>query len=316
MAPWPELADISISNYCTNNCDFCYRDSRPDGLFMTVEDYKYILQCLSHSHWGNVFQVALGGGEPLEHPDFLDMIKVTNEFGIVPNFTTNGIHLNKEIAHSLSGNIGAAAVSISDIRELTNIDLKVMFSFGIKTNLHFLLSNETIEQAIHILEGQFDDIAKGVNAIIFLTYKPTGRAVSDKCLIWSEELRRFLRLIHENKYKIRVGFDACFVPLLLHFTNVNPAFMDPCECGRFSVYIDEKLNVKPCSFTNKPRHSFSLRHYSFAEIWEHKFADYREESAAKCGRDCSNTRLCGIACPYYDELKICFTSANKKAMTL
>lgn len=283
---------------------------------MTVEEFRHVLNCLNHPHWGNVFQVALGGGEPLEHPDFLDLIKVTNEFGIVSNFTTNGIHLNRKIARSLSGSIGAVAVSISDVQELANIDLKLLSEFGIKTNIHFLLSNDTIEQATHILEGSFDDSLRGINAIIFLTYKPTGRAVSSNCLIWSENLRHFLQLVHENRYKIRIGFDACFVPLLLHFTNIDPVFIDPCECGRFSVYVDEKLNVKPCSFANEPKHSFSLRQYSFTEIWEHKIADYREVSTAQCGRDCSNKRLCGVVCPYYDELNICFTDVKQKAMTL
>ena len=316
LAPWPELADISISNHCTNNCDYCYRNSQPDESFMTVEEYKYVLQCLNHPYWGNVFQVALGGGEPLEHPDFLDIIKVTNEFDIVPNFTTNGIHLNREITHSLSGNVGAAAISISDMRGLANINLELMFEYGIRTNLHFLLSNKTIEQAIYMLEGKFDDSLHGLNAIIFLTYKPTGRAVSSNCLIWNENLRRFLQLLCENKYRIRIGFDACFVPLLLHFTNIDPVFVDPCECGRFSVYIDEKLNVKPCSFANDPKYNINLRQYSFTEIWEHKFKDYRQASAAECGRDCKNKALCGVVCPYYDELKICFTSDNQQAMSL
>lgn len=316
LAPWPELADISISNHCTKNCDYCYRDSQPDESFMTVSEYKYVLQCLNHPYWGNVFQVALGGGEPLEHPDFLDLIKVTNEFGIVPNFTTNGIHLNREIARSLSGNIGAAAISISDVQELANIDLKLMFEFGIRTNLHFLLCKDTIEQAIKILESKFSDSLKGINAIVFLTYKPTGRATSSNCLTWSESLRCFLQLVDDNRYKLRIGFDACFVPLLLHFTNIDPMFVDPCECGRFSVYIDEKLNVKPCSFTNEPKHSYSLRGYSFADIWEQMFVDYRKTSTARCERDCQNKTLCGVVCPYYDELNICYTSANQEAMKL
>ena len=63
IAPWPELADISISNYCTKHCDFCYRDSSDKGSFMSLEEYEYVLQSLNHPKWGKVFQVALGGGE-------------------------------------------------------------------------------------------------------------------------------------------------------------------------------------------------------------------------------------------------------------
>ena len=59
-APMPELVDISISNHCTKGCTFCYRDSVPNHVFMSLEDYERVIQSLNHERWGNVFQVALG----------------------------------------------------------------------------------------------------------------------------------------------------------------------------------------------------------------------------------------------------------------
>lgn len=112
FAPWPELADISISNYCTKGCEFCYKDSSEAGNFLSVSDYKTILDNLTHDKWGRVFQVALGGGEPLEHPNFLEILKVTVEYGIIPNFTTNGSQLTQEIAVAIKPLIGAVAVSV------------------------------------------------------------------------------------------------------------------------------------------------------------------------------------------------------------
>ena len=90
-APVPELADISISNHCTKGCSFCYRNSSPNNEFMSVKEYCKVLDAMNHPLYGNVFQVALGGGEPLEHPDFLSIIEETVHRNIVPNFTTNGM---------------------------------------------------------------------------------------------------------------------------------------------------------------------------------------------------------------------------------
>ena len=38
----PELLDISITNYCENNCDFCYRKSNVNGKHMSLENYRNI----------------------------------------------------------------------------------------------------------------------------------------------------------------------------------------------------------------------------------------------------------------------------------
>jgi len=82
IAPWPELADISISNYCSKQCNFCYRNSGPSGDFMSIKDYGFVLDNLSDKKWGKVFQVALGGGEPTEHPDFIKILEITRKKGI------------------------------------------------------------------------------------------------------------------------------------------------------------------------------------------------------------------------------------------
>lgn len=40
----PELLDISITNYCERECDFCYRESGENGSFMSLELYERILR--------------------------------------------------------------------------------------------------------------------------------------------------------------------------------------------------------------------------------------------------------------------------------
>ncbi|MCP4398623.1 MAG: radical SAM protein [bacterium] len=315
-APWPELADISISNHCTNGCDFCYRDSQNNHSFMSVEEYAYLLRCLQHPTWGNVFQVALGGGEPLEHPDLLKIIDMTCGTGIIPNFTTNGRHLTSEMAASLVGKVGAVAVSVAHLDELPRTNLNILLETGLRTNIHFLLSRKSLTHAIDILQGNYNERLKGVNGLIFLTHKPAGRAISSDCLAWNDELEEFISLIDANRCAARIGFDACFVPLLLHLTHTNVWFIDPCECAYFSVYIDENLNVKPCSFSNDDTFSCNLREHSFSDIWENVFEAYRKPLTNTCQRTCDNNTLCRDACPYFEEINLCFSTTEKQAITL
>lgn len=306
-APWPELADISISNHCTKGCEFCYKGSTDNNSFMSVEEYEYVLSSLQSESWGNVFQVALGGGEPLEHPNFTEIIEKTYERGIVANFTTNGIHLDKNIVNSIKNKVGAVAISVNKIQELNASKIKLLTDAGIKTNIHFVLDNKSIYEAIDILKGTYNDLLNKINGVIFLTYKPAGRATIKNCLVMDESLTEFTSLIENNTCTARIGFDACFVPVLMKYTNVNVDYIDSCECGFFSIYIDEELNVKPCSFANNDKFTFNLKDNDMREIWEQKYDVLRKEVIMNsCANECNNKINCRGKCGYFDTLSFCY----------
>ncbi|MDF2923837.1 MAG: hypothetical protein K0R57_2751 [Paenibacillaceae bacterium] len=306
QAPWPELADISISNYCTKGCDFCYRDSTAKGKLMSVEEYGHVLDELTHPEYGPVFQVALGGGEPLEHPQFLEIIQTTVDKGIIPNFTTNGMPLTAETASRLTGLVGAVAISAGSIRQIDRSKLELLMDADIKANIHFVLSDSSIDDAVELLEGKHNELLDGVNGLIFLTYKPRGRAGLENVLQMDERFHRFLSLAGDNRCQARIGFDACFVPPLLHYTSINPDTVDSCECGFFSIYVDEHSTVKPCSFSNNDQYSYNLKELSFYEIWTEKLEGYRTGILARqCTAECASRSNCRGTCPYYPALQFC-----------
>jgi len=311
FAPVPELADISISNHCTKGCVFCYRNSTINNEFLSIEDYCRVLDSMCHPKYGNVFQVALGGGEPLEHPDFLAIIEETCQRGIVPNFTTNGIHLTSEICKAIKGKIGAVALSITDIADISNDKVALLTNEGIKTNLHYVLSNENIEQAIEISQGVHNDCLSKINAIVFLTYKPAGRAKVDSVLKQGDSLKRFLESVKDKSIKTpRMGFDACFVPMLLQANAVKSELVDVCEGGFFSIYVDHKMNISPCSFSGK-QDCYNLKDYDFYDIWLNKLQNYRDKQKNNCNKlDCSAKEFCRGCCPYYPIITQCFDGKN------
>lgn len=304
-APVPELADISISNHCTKGCSFCYRDSAPNNDFMSLEDYCKVLDALNHPEYGNVFQVALGGGEPLEHPQFRQIIDTTVFRSIVPNFTTNGIHLNEDICGFVQGKVGAVALSVSSISELQSAKISLLNRFRIKTNVHYVLSNNNIGEACKILRGKYNTLLESINALVFLTYKPAGRAFAGDVIKDNNEFRDFISLVdNEDLKRLRIGFDACFVPMLLRYTTIKKELIDTCEGAFFSVYIDHKKNVSPCSFSGK-KDSYSLEEFSFYDIWNDKFEEYRKRVSMNCNVDCKIKMECRGVCPYYPVISLC-----------
>lgn len=91
----PELMDISITNWCDKGCSHCYKKSNVSGTHLSLEKYTTILQQAAKMR---VFQVALGGGNPNQHPDFCKMLKLTREeFNIIPSYTTNGRGLCEDV---------------------------------------------------------------------------------------------------------------------------------------------------------------------------------------------------------------------------
>jgi radical SAM protein with 4Fe4S-binding SPASM domain len=177
---------------------------------------------------------------------------------------------------------------------------------GIKTNLHFILDSSSIDQATELLKGRFNHLLDDVNAVIFLTFKPRGRGSESLCLKPGVSLNRFVAQVGSNGCSAHIGFDACFVPILMSQTVIDVDYVDSCECAFFSVYIDEEMNVKPCSFAAGNLDSFNLRRHSMEEIWTQHFSDYRKRLLDHaCGEDCKHSPSCHGRCAYFDNLISC-----------
>lgn len=81
----PELLDLKCTNRCIYGCRFCYMDSTKEGKHA---DMKVIEQVAWACREAKVFEVAIGGGETTDHPEFPKILSTFAVHGITPNFTT------------------------------------------------------------------------------------------------------------------------------------------------------------------------------------------------------------------------------------
>ncbi len=301
----PELMDISITNWCDQGCSFCYKSSTPRGLHMSLSDYKSVIDQASEMH---TYQVALGGGNPNQHPDFEEILKYTYEKKIVPNYTTNGRGLTESILSATKRYCGAVAVSAYAPYIETEAAIKSLVDHEIKTNVHFVLDAESVETAIDWLTEP-PDFLSGINAIIFLNYKPSGRRVfEDRLLRNSPRVDEFFKLATSEKAKLKVGFDACCVSGVFARTNTDHSLVDACDAGRFSLFVSEDMKVHPCSFQTGLEEGDQITETnSIFEIWKSSpnmraFRDYF--SSDHCG-SCSLKSSCMNGCPIFEKLVVC-----------
>lgn len=300
MASFPELLDIGIMGRCKNahRCKIgCYQGQRSKGKNMKFEDYKTIIdQCT-----GKTFQVALGGaGSPDEHENFREILKYTRTKNIVPNYTTSGIDVSAYTAYLTKTYCGAVAVSWYR-EKYTNRAINLFLEHGCTTNIHYVLSQSSIDEAIDILRGDIL-IPKGIHALIFLLYKPIGKG-NKKEILRVDKAAELVKLIG-RKHPFKIGFDSCSIPMLVsNNADVDDASIDSCEGGRFSAYISADLTMSPCSFDRGEKYGVSLRESSIEQVWQsEEFWQFRMK--LKTCNGCSK-EVCLGPCPIIPEITTC-----------
>jgi len=302
----PELLDISITNWCDKRCALCYRKSDESGHHMTLENYESVMRQAQKMH---VLQVALGGGNPNQHPDFCEILRLTREkYGIVPNYTTNGRGLTEDVLRATQQYCGAVAVSAYHPYEETRKVIDDLRAYSVKTNIHFILSSHSITTAISWLENPPDFLTKS-NALIFLNYKPIGRYSGSKLLLKkSNQVGFFFQLATEKPHKFRIGFDTCTVTGLARFTNTPQICYEGCDAGRFSMFISEDMRMYPCSFMVEAGYEGTpIVGNNMQDYWENGDSFNRIRNGLSSGgcAGCRKADLCLGGCPLFPEINLC-----------
>ena len=272
MASFPHLIDVGIMGHCIHGesglCKAagvqCYQSGysvrKPD---MTVEDFESIaLQC---KHITNQF--ALGGrGDPNQHRDFERILQISNDNDIVPNYTTSGFRITEKQVKLTKAYCGAVAVSWYR-SDYTLEAVKRFVEAGCKTNIHYVLSRNSIDEAVERLSGK--GFVDGINAVIFLMHKPVGQGERENMIKQDNPmLKEFCHLINERKLPYKIGFDSCSVPMIVNYCpQIAKISLDTCEGARYSCYISSEMIMTPCSFDRSEKYGVSLRNKSIRDAW-------------------------------------------------
>ncbi len=290
----PNLLDVSITNRCNRHCDFCYRNSTYMGDDITLDDYRIVID---NARECGVQQIAIGGGEPTIHPQFCEILEMTRCNGIIPNYSTNAQNLTDKILHYTKMYCGAIAISVYEEFEEYKETIKKIKSYGIKVNFHLILRADKIKKYSSFLKNPPEWIAD-INALIFLNYKPSNGNDSlcfKKCD--SRTIEDFFETINAFN-ACEIGFDTCSASYVCKYLDVDTCYYDWCEGARKSAYINEKLDVYPCSFYKCGVDS--LKNNSLKWIWDNSqtFVSHRQSVALVKGK-CKKSVNCHATCPIY-----------------
>lgn len=268
---------------------------------MSLEDFEKIaIECK-----GRVHQFALGGrGDPDQHENFEEILKICRANDIVPNFTSSGFGFTPEITKLCKKYCGSVAISWYR-NDYTINAIKMLLDAGVKTNIHYVLGNNTIDEAIERLKN--NTFPKGINAIIFLLHKPAGLGKEENVLkVDDPKVKKIFEIIDKAKLPFKVGMDSCTVPgAINNCTTIMEESLDTCEGARFSCYIGADMIMVPCSFDRDGKYAVSLKDKTIEEVWNsEEFDKFRNILKTSCS-GCPKRENCMGGCPLMRQVVLC-----------
>lgn len=185
--------------------------------------------------------------------------------------------------------------------------IKMLLDAGVKTNIHYVLSNTTIDEAL--IRLKYNGFPSGINAVVFLLHKPVGLGgMEDVLRIDDPRVKELFELVDTGKFPFKIGFDSCSIPGIVKWSkNIDRNSIDTCEGARFSMYISADMMALPCSFDNQDN-KFGVRLCCGTKIedaWNSpEFEKFRSSLRNSCS-GCKNREMCMGGCPLQRSIVLC-----------
>ena len=136
---YPDSMDVKITNRCDRGCAMCHENSKPDGIHGDIMNAKFIETLLPYT------ELAIGGGNPLEHPDLEAFLEKCKSLNLIPNMTVNQMHFMKDYDR---------------IKKL--IDNKLIYGLGISLNNPY---TEGFIEKVQSLPNSVIHIINGIHSL-------------------------------------------------------------------------------------------------------------------------------------------------------
>lgn len=101
---------IQITEQCDLHCVHCFVSSDEKGASIPVNDFRDAI--IPNLHKCRVSRITLTGGEPLVHPDLIEIVRLCVDNKFTVGICTNGYSLNLEIIKEISA-IGNTHFNVS-----------------------------------------------------------------------------------------------------------------------------------------------------------------------------------------------------------
>lgn len=289
---------LEVTNKCNLRCKHCYNDSgvkRENEL--TIEDMKKLIDYLADI---GVLNIVFSGGEPLLHPDFLDLVEYARSKPLSCIIFTNGTLLTEEIVQQFKTlSILSVATSIDGATPETNDSFRgVPKSFEKTVKSIKMLKKAEIPVRVNVClhKGILGEIARmlallkewGITDYSIWPVSYTGRPEDTDFVITPEEYKTVVKQIKE--YECAEGIKNEF-PYNPHLVN--------CGVGRNSLTVRSDGTVVLCPpFPDST--SLGTIQDSLIDIWNNapllKKVQHINAAESDMCKGCNHIKVCQGGC--------------------
>lgn len=251
ITPTTEIEDVAINSKCLANCDYCYTSATKFGKnFDNIVD-KAIDVYGSLNENERPFQIAIGGaGESTMHPDWVEFVKNVKKLGIVPNYTTNGMHLNDNILKATEDYCGGVAVSYHPhISKIFHTSIDKLKSINTRLNAHIIIGDEKSFEDLKHLYDKYENI---IEYFVILPYQASGRGkFIDTNDIWKKTFD-FVK----NKQSHKFAFGALFYNWLINNKiDLDMSIYEPELFSGYRMMDDSYKILRKSSYDLTPKYN-------------------------------------------------------------
>ena len=245
----PESIDVKITDYCDMGCAYCHESSTTAGIHA---DLTKLLDIISELPAG--VELAIGGGNPLSHPNLVEFLQTLKSKGIIANLTINQGHLKSYndliiflIKEDLVKGLGISITNnnFTYIKPLLKLTNNIVY--------HLIAGVNKIEVIDKLIE-------LGNCKVLILGYKLFGFGITYHNEEVNTELKNWYKCLPNYIGKCTLSFDNLAieqlrVKRLFTIDGWNKFYMGDDFC--FTMYIDAvKQEYAPTS-RSKDRKSFN-----------------------------------------------------------
>jgi hypothetical protein len=240
----PELVDIKITDYCAFGCPFCYQGSTIQGKHATTENLFKIVAMLKKA---KVLEVAIGGGEPTDHPDFPLFLGLLRDNGIVANFTTKSLgYVKRNWPHLDALGVGAFAYSCESAKDVHSAAKSLAGVPRNRVNLHYVMGLEDEAGFVAFMRAAHDEGFR----VTLLGYKTVGRGAE----VIPNDYSQWIELVNILVYLGQAPTMSIDTPLAAQYADLLPVpgYAFHTKEGYISAYIDAvQMGMSASSFENQ-----------------------------------------------------------------
>lgn len=242
LSEFPECMDVKITNYCDIGCPYCHENSTTNGLHGDILQVDFINSLRPFT------ELAIGGGNPLSHPDLIEFLKVLKAKNIIANLTVNQKHfIDNQIMLQYLVNeklIYGLGVSLTKTTDELVMDLN-MFPNAV---LHIINGVVSIEDLQELYDQDFKVLILGYKEFRRGNDYYSNRVEKNKQQLYRELpniIKRFKVVSFDN-----LAIEQLNVKRLMSDKQWNEFYMG--DDGQFTMYIDMvNKEFARCSVSDK-----------------------------------------------------------------